>query len=166
MIEMPKNVRPIVPGDEDKLFHLLCMAHEENAPYTMNEKKVRHMISEGATDKCAIIGVIDSPDKKEIAASFGAYFSCWWYTDDFHIEECWNFVHPNYRKSSYAKDILQYAKWISDQMQMPLHNGIMTATRFEAKSRLYRRQMPQVGAAFAYNMHLAKGPIAKEVSCE
>ena len=164
MTEKPLNVRPAQRGDEKNLFDFLCVAHKENGVYSMNEKKVCEMINAGAQDRETIIGIIDAPDGT-IAASFGGYFAQWWYTDEWHIEECWDFVHPDHRRSSYAKDILQYSKWLSDQMKMPIHNGIMTASRFEAKTRLFRRQMPQVGAAFAYNLQYAKGPIALEVSC-
>ncbi len=166
MIAKPSNVRPAQVQDSEKLFAFLNVAYLDNAPYRINEKKVRNFIAEGAADKVVIIGLIDAPDKDMIAGSIGAVFSQFWYTDDWHIDECWNFVHPDYRKSTYAKDLISYGKWIAESMGMPAHIGILTATRMEPKIRLYRRQdLTQVGALFAYNMATAHGPIAEEIAC-
>lgn len=165
MIEKSASVRPVKIGDEDKLFSLLALAHSENAPYIMSERKVRNFIHDAACDREIIIGVIDAPDGS-IAGSIGAIFSQFWYTDDWHIEECWNYVHPDHRHSKHAKDLIHYIKWIAENMNMPAHIGIMTATRMEAKIKFYQRQMPQVGAAFAYNMKSASGPIAERLSHE
>lgn len=165
MTDRPLNVRPADVKDEENLFALLCMAYKENAPYRINPNKVRLMISSAARDREVIIGVIDAPDGSgRIAASVGAMFSQWWYTDDWHIEDCWNFVHPDYRKSTFAKDLLNYSKWLSEQMKMPLHIGILTADRMESKIRFFSRQLLQVGASFAYNMDAGHGPIAGEIN--
>lgn len=164
MTERPMNVRPAEERDEENLFAILCMAYKENAPYKINPNKVRLMISAASRDKDVIIGVIDAPDGSgRIAATVGAMFSQWWYTDDWHIEDCWNYVHPEYRKSTFAKDLLNYSKWIAEKMSMPLHVGILTAERMESKVRFFARQMPQVGASFVYNMEAASGPIAEAV---
>lgn len=164
MTERPKNIRPATVGDEDKLYDLLCMAWRENAPYQISQKKVCMMIDAATHDKEVIVGVIDTPDGTGLSGSIGGFFSQWWYTEDFHIEECWNFVHPEHRKSTHARDLINYMKWVSENMDMPLHMGILTATKLEEKVRLYRRQMPQVGAAFAYNMESGKGPIAGDLN--
>ncbi len=100
----------------------------------------------------------------KIIASVGALFAQWWHTDDWHIDEMWNFVHPDYRKSTYAKDLITYMKWIAEQMGMSLHMGIITATKMEAKIRLYRRQITPVGALFVHNIQAAGGPLAVNVA--
>lgn len=162
MTDRPKTVRPLTISDEENLFNLLCMAYKENAPYTMSESKVKLTIAAAARDREVVVGVIDAPDGT-IAASVGGIFCTWWYTDDLHLEEFWSFVHPNYRRSTHAKDLINYMKWVAENMDMPLHMGILTSTRMEAKIRLYQRQMPQVGAAFAHNMKTGNGPIAGEI---
>lgn len=164
MTDRPTNVRPAQESDEENLFALLCMAYKENAPYPINPNKVRLMIAKASRDKDVIIGVIDAPDGSgRIAASVGAMFSQWWYTDEWHIEDCWNFVHPEYRRHPFAKDLLNYSKWIAEKMEMPLHVGVMTSTRMEAKIKFFSRMMPQVGAAFVYNMAAGSGPIAGDI---
>lgn len=159
MTDKPLNVRAARPEDEDNIFKLLCLLYDENAPFQMSEKKVRRMIAEGARDRSVIIGVIDAPDGT-IAGSVGALFAQWWHTEDWHIDEMWNFVHPEHRKSSYARDLISYMKWVSERMEMSLHMGIITATKMEAKIRLYRRQMLPVGALFVHNIKAAGGPLA------
>lgn len=161
MNERPQSVRPARAGDEDKLFNLLCLAYRENAPFTMSDRKVRALIEAGTSpDKEVIIGVVESDGG--IVASVGALFTQWWYTEDFHIDELWNFVHPDHRRSEYAKDLISYMKWISDQMDMTLHMGVLTTTRVEAKIRLYGRQLKQTGAFFMHNLKAAGGPLADE----
>ncbi len=162
MTERPTNVRAVRPEDEDALFDLLCLLYDENAPFKMSEKKVRHMIAGGSRDKEVIIGVIEENGK--LVASVGAVFEQWWHTDDWHIGEMWNFVHPDHRKTSYAKDLINYMKWIAETMDMSLHMGIITATKMEAKIRLYRRQMLPVGALFIHNLKSAGGPLAKNAA--
>lgn len=169
MTNKPQNVRPATVEDSDSLYDMLCIAYKENAPYRFSEKKVRHMIAEGACDKVVIIGVIDGT-RNDIAGSIGAMFSQWWYTEDWHIEECWNFVREEYRSfngmkhaPSYGSNLIDYVKWISEQMVMPAHIGILTADRLEAKERLYSRKLERVGSAFVHNMQAAQGPIAKEL---
>lgn len=161
-MEKPQHIRAARPSDEEDLYDLLCMAYSENAVFKMSEKKVRAMIEAGTRDRNVVIGVAESPDGK-IAGSIGAIFSQWWFTDEWHIDECWNFVHPDYRRSDirYGAELIKYAKWIADNMQMPLHMGIITTERMEAKIKMYKRQMPQTGAFFMYNMKSAGGPLSR-----
>lgn len=174
MTDKPYNVRPARVGDEDNIYNLLMLLYAENAPFHMSEKKVRHVIAEGVRDREVIIGVIDALDGT-IAGSIGGLFAQWWHTEDWHIDEMWNFVHPDYRsipenrfrpngekdRVSYAVALIDYMKWISEHMNMSLHMGIITATKMEAKIRLYRRQMQHVGALFVHNIQAAGGPLAE-----
>lgn len=163
MTEKPNNVRPARPEDAEKIYDLLMFLYAENAPFKMSEKKVRAMIKRGTENRDIVLGVVDAPDGT-IAGSVGACFEQWWHTDDWHIGEMWNFVHPEHRHSTYAKDLITYMKWIAEQMNMSLHMGIITGTKMEAKIRLYRRQIQPVGALFIHNIQAAGGPLAKNVA--
>ena len=163
MTEKPISVRPATTDDKQKIYDLLMFLYAENAPFKMNESKVREMIRRGADDKDVIIAVVDAPDGT-IAGSVGACFEQWWHTDDWHIGEMWNFVHPNHRHSTHAKDLITYMKWVAEQMNMSLHMGIITGTKMEAKIRLYRRQIQPVGALFIHNAQAAGGPLAKNIA--
>lgn len=162
MTEKPLSVRPARMGDEDNIFNLLCLAYKENAPFAMSDKKVRAIIEHATHGKEVIVGVIDAPDGT-IAASVGGLFTQWWYTDDFHIDELWNFVHSDHRRSAHAKELISFMKWVAENMNMALHMGVLTTTRVEAKVRLYGRQMQQTGAFFMHNLKAGGGPLADEV---
>jgi hypothetical protein len=169
MTERPVRIRPATQGDENSLFDLLCMAYGENASFAMSEKKVKAMIEAGTREKGVIIGVADAPDGSGLAGSIGAVFTQWWYTDDWHIDECWNYVHPDHRKginkqpAGYGSDLIKYMKWVAEQMNMALHLGILTNKRTKAKIRMYESHMPQVGAFFIHNLQSCNGPLATEM---
>jgi hypothetical protein len=65
-------------------------------------------------------------------------------------------VHPKYRKSNYARKLIEQSKWTSDLMKLPVQVGINSLDRTEGKVRLYARHMPCVGAFFMY------GPIPRQ----
>ena len=165
MIEKPKNIRIATYGDEDKLFKFIEAGHSESALYPMSPYKVNQYIDEAiARTRPIIIGIIDSPTKNEIAASMCIVYEQLWYTDEWHLAELWNNVRPDYRKTNYAKDLIQFGKWVSDTAAKALNIGIVTTERMEAKIRMYRRQrLQQTGAYFIYNIDMAHGPAAKEM---
>ena len=163
MTEKPINVRPANTDDKPKIYDLLMHLYAENAPFKLCEHKVREVIRRGCDENGIILGVVDAPDGT-IAASIGGLFAQWWHTEDWHIDEMWNYVHPDHRRSSHAKDLIAYMKWVAEQMNMSLHMGIITGTKMEAKIRLYRRQIQPVGALFIHNIQCAGGPLAANVA--
>lgn len=148
MIEKPPNVIPARLGDEKEIYDFLCILHQENGMSRMSEERVLEMIRRMIGNKEGIIGLIRGPNGLE--AAIGMLMARWWYSDDWHLEELWNFVHPAHRISSHAKNLLQYGKWCAEQMKLPIIIGIISNSRVQAKIRLYRRQLPQMGAIFLY----------------
>lgn len=153
MIERPKTVRIATKKDEENIFDLLCSLYKENAMSSMDDKKVWGMIHKGTRDKMGIIGVIDGPEK--IVATIALVPGQWWYSSDYHIEEYWNYVRPEDRKSSHAKDLINFGKWCSEKWGIPLLMGILSNTRTEAKIGLYSRQIKHVGALFVHDPRMA-----------
>ncbi len=143
------GVRLAVPSDEEAIFKLLCLAHKENGVFPMDERKVREFIRTATEKTGGVIGVIDGEHCLE--ACLLMTLEQWWYTTEWALAERTNFVHPNYRKTSHAKNLIRFAKWVSDKMNLPLEMGVISNDRTESKVRLYRRQMPYVGAFFLYN---------------
>jgi len=60
------------------------------------------------------------------------------------------FVHPDYRRSERAKQLMQFSKQASEGLSLDLTIGVFSNSRTEAKIRLYQRQFRQVGAYFMY----------------
>ncbi len=147
----PANVRVVEPKDENQLFDLLCLLYAENAIFEMNEQKVRGFIRNAANRQGNLIGVIDGPDGKIIGA-IGMVISQFWYTDMYNLEEYFNFTHPDHRRSNNAKDLIDFAKWCSEQMGIVLNIGIISNIRTEAKIILYKKRLKMMGAFFMHNM--------------
>lgn len=148
MSEQFNGVRIAGPEDENEIFDLLMLHYTENGMAQINSEKVTAVIRRGTRKEGGVIGVV--PGDRGIKASIGLQLSQWWYTNDYHLEEMWNFVHPEHRRSRHAKNLILWAKWMSDQMHVPAVMGILTVTRLEPKMRLMQRQCPQIGALFAY----------------
>lgn len=144
------GVRFAVPADEDGLFEILTLAHADNGLFTMDEGKVRDMIRRATERTGGMIGVIAGPER--IEGVIMMIMSNYWYTNDTHLEELANFVHPLHRRSTHAKRLLEFAKWcqrgLSKDINIPLLVGILTLHKLEPKMRLYQRMLPQVGAVF------------------
>ena len=163
MTTPPPIVRVARASDEDPIYNLLTEKHglyEENALFKLSKSKARMTNKYGCArhngklgepgGPQGIIGVIEENGK--IVASIGMEFCTFWYTEDWHLSELWNFVHPDYRKSNYADDLIDFGKWCSDQLGIPLQMGIISTHRVEGKVRLYRRKMRYVGGYFIHGL--------------
>jgi len=150
MTDKPVRVNVAMPSDEEDLFPLLMMAHKENAAMPLSENRVREIITTATRRKGGVIGIIRGPEKIEGCLSLKlARFP---YTDEWHLEDICNYVHPDHRKSNHAKDLIQFGHWISEQMGFPLFIGILTGKRLEAKRKFYQRYAgKEVGSVFVHN---------------
>lgn len=171
MIEKPENVRLAVRSDEDEIFRILSEGlFQENGTFSLSENKSRDFIRQAVDCQGGIIGVIE--EEGQIAATIGMNLGTFWYSDDWHIEEYWNFVRPEFRnhigekshRSYYAKDLINFGKWCAEKMGLILNIGIISTTRTEAKCRLYGRNLTPVGMFFMHNLEVAKGPAISKVS--
>lgn len=154
----PSIVRRAVPEDRDSIWELLRLNHVENGVFSLSEPKVDWLldrvlspekIPEGDMGTRGYMGVIGPINQCEglILITIGNF----WYTEDFHLEEFTNFVHPDHRNSNHAKTLIGWGKQLSDRVIIPMLIGIVSNTRTQAKVRLYRRQLPEAGAFFLYN---------------
>ncbi len=155
--EKPLNVRLATTADEQDLFDMLTQKlYFENGAFSVSPKKVIETIQSATRNQGGIIGVIDG--NGEIAGAIGMRLGSFWYSDDWHVEELFNFVAEPYRRSEYAKNLIQFGKWCAERMKLILNIGIISTHRTEAKSRLYSRQLQHVGMFFMHNLAVAKGP--------
>lgn len=140
----------------------LCRTlYGENALFSMDDNKVRHFLRKAFARDGAIIGVIGTPE--HIEAAIYLLIGEFWYSTDKHLEEFFNYVRPEHRKSKHAQALISFAKELSDD-QLPLLIGVLSTERTAAKVRLYRRQLGEpIGAFFFYDTkHIAKGPAAHD----
>lgn len=147
--EAPRSlpVRIAEPADAPGVMALLHLMHAENGLAPLAENKVQALVAQALSQDLSICGVIGERDALE--ATIGLFACSWWYSDALHLEDRWNFVHPDYRVSTHAAGLIDFAKRTAIQCERPLLMGITSDGRTPAKVRLYERQMGQpVGAIF------------------
>lgn len=137
------------PDEIDKLYDFLLLLHEENGMFSVDEKKARATLGDLLTPPRGFVGIIDG-DNGQPEAAVALYVTTWWYTNEPHITEFFTFVKKEARRSTHARRLIDFAKWVADGLEMPLHIGIISTHRSEAKQKLYRRMLPQVGAYYLY----------------
>lgn len=153
----PSIVRRATPADREGVWKLFKLLHQENGVFTLSERKLNWLldrilnpdaIADDDQGLRGFMGVIGPPDALE--GFILLVISQNWYSDDFHLEELANFVHPDHRKSNHAKTLLSYSRHLADHTAIPLLIGIISNERTAAKVRLYKRQLPEAGAFFLY----------------
>ncbi len=125
----------------------LCrILHEENGVFRMEDRKVRAHMARAWNRDGGLIGIIGEPGKPE-----GCIFlnlDTAWYSDEIFLEEMLNFVHPDHRRTTHAKELVSWAKRMADAIGVPLMIGIISNARTQEKIRLYRRQLGEPAGAF------------------
>lgn len=160
MPQLP-TVRIAQPQDTEEVVRMCHRLHSENGVFALNEAKVRDCLTRCFERAGTIVGVIGQPGS--IEASTCMELSTFYYTDDWHLSELWNFVDKDYRKGTYnAEALINFCKRCADQLRMPLFTGIVTNKQMAGKVRLYRRLLGYpVGAYFLYNSHWQSEPMTE-----
>lgn len=144
------RVRFATRVDENEVFELCRAMHEEAGQAAFCERKVRDAMEEAFLQKGGIIGVIGAPG--EIEGGIFLRTSQPWYSSDWILEEYLSFVLPEYRRSTNANDLIEFAKKCARSLGVKLFMGITSTERTEAKVRLYERKLSKAcGALFIYD---------------
>lgn len=143
------RVRRAETGDTDEILAMCREMHAENGMFTMSDRRVKELISRALNKEGAVIGVVGQ--KGNLEASIYLLITNIWYSEDFHLEELWNFVRPAYRKSDNVEQLVSFAKRCGDEIKLPVLIGIMSNIRTKAKIRKYKRQLGDpIGAFFLH----------------
>ena len=164
IIDAPQ-VRLADLSDEDELVELTRAAHKEtglrydsNEPLPFSEKKVRAMVRRIIPQyhNC-VIGIIGSPGQMQ--GSVCIVRDEPWYSEQEIIQEKWNFVFPEYRKSNNAQTLIAFSKAVACAWQRRLIMCVMSTERQPAKMRLYRRQIgcEPFGGFFVFDYNQSVG---------
>lgn len=147
----PDRVRVAEMDDSIAILDLLDEMHVENGQFKMSRPKVIETLNEVFVDGRGLIGTIGARDN--LQASVCLMFGQVWYSDEWVLIERWSYVPPQYRQSTNAKDLISFAKWASDGLNMPLVMSVVSHEKTEAKVRLFQRQLGQpFGAIFIHNL--------------
>lgn len=142
-------VRKALISDRDQILQMCRENHAENGQFSFSEKKVTSMVDRAFNGGGAVIGVVG---KQAIEGMILLLISQFWYTEDWCLEELQNYVSPEYRRSTNAKDMIRFGKRCSDEIGIPLVIGVVANERVRAKMELYRRELGDpVGGYFLHN---------------
>lgn len=152
-----RTVRFAGPADEQAILALVLLDHAENAAEIapLDEDRILEHIRAGTEKKGGILGVVDGPDGTPVGTVCLMPYQ-WWFSKAYCVQEIWNFVHPDHRRSNHAADLIQFTKWVSDEWTRQFGYRVFTLTgvtatkRVREKIRLYRRVLTPVGAFFVY----------------
>lgn len=139
------RVRKADRTDEPELRAMCRELWQENGLFSMSDAKVQSCLDRAFDRQGAVIGVIGT---SHLEASICMIVSNFWYSDDWHIEELWNYVRPQHRKTDNAKDLIAFGQRCANEIGIPLIIGVMSNARTEAKVRLYRRKLGEPSGAF------------------
>lgn len=159
----PSVVRLATPEDYQEIWRLFLQAHNENGIFPLAPEKVEffiqraihmdaiHPFDQGPRGQIVVIGEVGA-----LQAICFVIIGEFWYSSANHLEELLVYVDPEYRQSGHAKSLIEWMKRAADMLGIPVLSGIMSTERTEAKVRLYKRQMPCIGAFFLYPTPAAK----------
>lgn len=145
------------PADKEAVIEICKEDHAENGWFPLSVPKLEDMVSRILDRGEGVIGLIRKAS--EIEAILLMQVSQFWYSEGWCLEEVMHFVRPQYRRSTNAKDMIQFAKRCSDELGIPLVMGVTSNERTKQKIELYRRQLADPkGAYFIYNLKPMPSP--------
>jgi hypothetical protein len=151
-------VRIATPEDEEDVVAMVRRLHAESALFGLNEAKIRAHLHRCYNKDGTIVGVIGAPGR--IEASTCMCISSYHYTDDWHLEEFWNFVDEPFRKTKNAEALIEFSKECAVKIGIPLVIGVLANKQMAGKVRLYRRLLGYpTGAFFCFNSKWNSEPI-------
>ena len=139
-------------ADLPEVMELFREMHAENAIFQLDEQAAIDVLARALRrpNPEGVLGVIR--ENGRIAGMILLIVTKFWYTKQFHLEELYNYIHPNYRRSNYADALIRFAKHSAEQLGIPLIIGVLTNNKMEPKVRLYRRRLGMpAGAFFIHN---------------
>ena len=149
------RVRSASPEDFNQIMQFCRALHHENGISNVDWALVAQKMMQGVNQDGAIIGVIGPVGK--IEGMIYMQISSMWYSGEVILEELFNYVAPEYRRSSNAKALIEFGRSCAERFDVPLLIGIISNDRTEEKIRLYRRRLgPPAGAFFLVNAKTGK----------
>lgn len=143
------DVRLAELDDLPNLMAITRLACEEDGQHSYDPEKVLNMLRRYFDKAGGLVAVIGEKGE-ELKGYLIMIIDEVWYSKETQLLELSLFVHPNHRKSTYARQLMEFSKQASNGLKMDLTIGVMSTSRTEAKVRLYQRQFPQVGCYFVY----------------
>lgn len=143
------DIRLAAPSDEAGVVSLLRAMHIESGIGPFAEQKARGLVQLGISRQLGMIGVIGRQDN--IEASIGLFLVEPPFSTLPILQDAWQFVREDCRRSTRAKSLLEFAKWAAEELRRPLLVTAMVNAATARKVELLGRQLPRAGAMFLYD---------------
>lgn len=158
-------VRLAAPDDEDELLDMCRARHAEEAlrtsagrPFGFSEEKARatlqRALQRGRNEPDAgqaWCGVLGAPNR----LMGGVYLTVQspHDSDDVYLMELWNWVYPEYRRSTDTSALIRFSQALAGALQLPLVGGVVSYDLGEpAKMRFFRRNgCRQIASLYLYH---------------
>lgn len=151
-MEQP-HVRVGTPDDIDEMMKVALEATTENGFVAPNQGKLLNDIWAALNRHEGIVGIIGAPGAP-IEGTILLRIGTLWYSDVRCVEEKCLFVREGFRdmQSGRARKLAEFAKAVSDELEMPLMIGVLSNHRTKAKVKMYERLFGEpAGAFFLHN---------------
>ena len=143
------TVRWATPDDKNDVFKIALHAHSEIGIFPFSVEKFQALWATYTDQMGGACGVIGEPGQLQGAVFLGV--STTFYSDELYLSDRFLFVYPAYRKSTNARDLVEFSKYIAREMEMKLLMGITTLEKTRQKVEFYERQLgAPVGAVFLW----------------
>lgn len=138
------RVRIATRRDEDALLDLCKHEHAENGTGAFSPDKALMMIRRAFDphrNDPAIIGVVGH---ETIEGGICLVVDAPWNAEEPYIDCVWQHVFSGYRRSSHARDLIAFARRLSEPspvgLGLPLRMRIVAGAKTEQQTRLYTRE--------------------------
>jgi GNAT superfamily N-acetyltransferase len=138
------------PRDAPQIFALLKLCYAEDGSDPVDDEKLVEAIDAGIRQDWAMIGVIRAASIG-VAASIGLFLDPQWYSYERRVTSRWEFVHPEHRRSDYAKRLLLFAKESATMLHRPLVLSLEQSDKTARKREMMARHMKVGGQVFVFD---------------
>ncbi len=152
----PEGVIVAERRHERAMFDLVQMDLQENARIApISNVKVAQLVLSATRQHGGIGAVIENEQGAPVAVQLMS-LEKWWWSEQRFLYKVVDFVHPDYRRSTHAARLVQYAKWATDYFsekfghQIYLLSGTLGPKETKSKARFYCRHITQIGVACLY----------------
>lgn len=152
----PTSVRTAEPEDEAAVVALLIedISRTQRKWAAIAPDKILQHVQFGTRREGGIVGVIEEDDRIVACTVLAPAQPAW--SKIYYLQEIFNVVHRDYRRSRHGQDLIEFGNWCADDMTRgfgyPVHLVVHVNTlhNVRKKLRFYRRWMTQIGATFIY----------------
>jgi len=140
-VEPTPHVRVATPAEVDAVMELALMGCVENEFLPHDPVLVLQDVWAALNLDRGIVGVIGAPGSQPLEGAVLLRIGSIWYSQHPHVEERAIFVHPQFRQArgGRAARLAEFSMDVADSLGIPLSIGVLSASRVEAKMRLYQR---------------------------